>query len=95
MTNDGSGLNMPASYFVNFKIDVAEDIKKVKQPFLWIHGKDDNFLDYETHGKVVFKNYKGSDANSIEVDGGDHGDVPLVYGFEKYLEDVLAFIRDY
>jgi len=93
MVNDGSGLDMPASYMVNFKIDVAEDIKKVKQPFLWIHGKDDNFLDFETHGKVVYKNYGGKDGYTIEVNGGDHGNVPLVYGFEKYLEDINAFIR--
>ena len=92
MTSDGSGLDMPASYFVNFKIDVAEDIKKVEQPFLWIHGKDDNFLDYETHGKVVYENYQGSYSESIEVDKGDHGDVPLIYGFDEYLRDVNAFI---
>lgn len=94
MTADGSGLDLPASYMVNFKIDVAEDIKKVNQPFLWIHGKDDNFLDFETHGKVVYKNYGGTYAKSLEVDGGDHGDVPLVYGFDKYLKDVLNFIRN-
>jgi len=93
MTADGSGLDMPASYMVNFKIDVAEDIKTVNQPFLWIHGKADNFLDFETHGKVVYKNYNGSYSESLEVEGGDHGDVPLIYGFDKYLEDVLAFIR--
>lgn len=93
MTSDGSGLDMSSSYMVNFDIDVAEDIKKVEQPFLWIHGTDDNFLDYETHGKVVYKNYQGSYSESISVEGGDHGDVPLVYGFDKYLRDVLAFIR--
>lgn len=93
MTADGSGLDMPASYMVNFKIDVAEDIKKVNQPFLWIHGKADNFLDFETHGKVVYNNYNGTYSESIEVEGGDHGDVPLIYGFDKYLEDVLTFIK--
>lgn len=93
MTADGSGLDMPSSYFINFNIDVAEDIKKVAQPFLWIHGIDDNFLDYETHGKVVYKNYQGSYKASIEVPGGDHGDVPLIMGFDEYLERVGAFVR--
>lgn len=92
MVNDGSGLDLPASYMVNFKIDVAEDIKKVNQPFLWIHGINDNFLDFETHGKVVYKNYSGEYSQSIEVKGGDHGDVPIIYGFDKYLNEVNKFI---
>ena len=35
----------------DLKIDNAEEIKKVKQPFLWIHGTNDNFLNYKTHGQ--------------------------------------------
>jgi len=92
MVNDGSGLDLPSSYMVNFKIDVAEDINKVTQPFLWIHGIEDDFLDFETHGKVVYKNYQGEYSQSIEVKGGDHGDVPIILGLDKYLIEVNKFI---
>ena len=45
MANDGSGLNMPGSFFTNLKIDNAEEIKTINQPFCWIHGTNDNFLN--------------------------------------------------
>lgn len=93
IVQDAAGLNMPGSYFVNLKIDNAEEIKNVSQPLLWIHGTDDSFLNIETHGEVVFKNYSGSYGEAVRVAGGEHGDVPLIQGYENYLSTVLNFLR--
>ena len=92
MVQDASQLNMPADYFTNLKIDNAEKIKKVQQPFLWIHGLNDNFLNYKTHGEVVYKNYDGTFKTKFMVEGADHGEVPAKMGFEKYLSVVGEFI---
>ena len=36
MVADGSGMSMPASFFTDLSIDVAEDIKRVAQPFFMV-----------------------------------------------------------
>jgi fermentation-respiration switch protein FrsA (DUF1100 family) len=93
MVQDGAQLSMPASYFTDVKVDNAEEIKKVWQDLLWIHGDEDNFLNYKTHGEVVFKNHAGAYKEKFIVHGADHGEVPAKMGFEKYLEVLGAFIR--
>jgi fermentation-respiration switch protein FrsA (DUF1100 family) len=94
MGEDGSQLAMPGSYFTNLKIDNAEEIKLCNQPLLWIHGTGDNFLNYTTHGQVVFDNSKGNPKYSYLVSGADHGDVPAVAGFSTYSNRLLEFITE-
>ncbi len=93
MVQDASQLNMPAEYFTDLKIDNAEEIKKVKQPLFWIHGDNDNFLNYKTHGEVVYKNHAGEYKEMHLVAGADHGEVPEKAGFENYLKMLGDFIR--
>ncbi len=93
LVQDAAGLNMPSSYFVNLKIDNAEEIKSINQPLLWIHGIADNFLNIETHGEIVFKNYAGSYGEAVRVSGGDHENTPFVFGYDNYLSTLLNFIR--
>jgi pimeloyl-ACP methyl ester carboxylesterase len=94
MGEDGTQLAMPGSYFTNLKIDNAEEIKLCNQPLLWMHGTADNFLNYTTHGQVVFDNSKGNPKYSYLVSGADHGDVPVVAGFSAYNNRLLEFITE-
>lgn len=94
MVQDGSGLAMPASFFTDLEIDNAEEIKKVEQPFFWIHGTDDDFLSIKTHGEVVYKNYQGTYSVAHRVEGGGHGSVQTAMGFDDYKEAVLDFIAN-
>lgn len=93
MVQDASLLAFPASYFVNVKVDNAEEIKKVNVPLLWIHGEADAFLSIHTHGEVVFNNYAGPSKTAVRVPGGDHEDTPYVIGYTNYLAAILAFIE--
>jgi pimeloyl-ACP methyl ester carboxylesterase len=95
MVQDASKLSMPGSAYVSLKIDNAEEIKKVTQPFLWFHGVDDHFLSMKTHGAVVFKNYGGDAANkdSVLVPGAGHSTVPQTYGFANYTKKIADFIQ--
>ncbi|MFN4083360.1 MAG: alpha/beta hydrolase [Bacteroidia bacterium] len=92
MVQDGSKLALPGSYFTNNKIDNAEEIKKVSQPFMWIHGVEDDFLRIETHGEIVYKNHKGSYKEAHRILKANHSDVPSVWGIESYRKAVLEFI---
>lgn len=94
MVQDGSGLSMPSSFLTDLKIDNAEEIKKVEQPFFWIHGTKDDFLSIDTHGEVVYKNYQGAFSVPHRVEGGGHGSVQTTMGFEGYKNAVLDFIEN-
>jgi pimeloyl-ACP methyl ester carboxylesterase len=92
MGQDGTGLAMPGSYFTNLKIDNAEEIRKVDQPFFWIHGTADDFLDFENHGEVVWRNYSGSRGMDVRVEGADHGDCVGTLTPQVYSDRLLDFI---
>lgn len=92
MVQDAALLNMPASYFVNTKIDNAEQIKKCIVPLYWIHGVNDDFLSLESHGRLVYNNHKTSWKVKNEVPGAGHSDVPTFMGYSEYLDEILNFI---
>jgi len=92
MSADGAGLNVPGSYISNLKIDNAEEIKKVKQDLMWIHGVNDLFLSIETHGEVVYKNHDGTYKEAHRINGADHGEVPATWGVKDYAEAIAMFV---
>lgn len=93
MVQDAGLLANKASFFTDLKIDNAEEIKKVEEPFLWTHGTIDDFLAYDTHGEVVYKNYSGSYSRALPVEGAGHSDLPFILGYETYIEEVLKFME--
>jgi hypothetical protein len=92
LVQDGSGLALPGSFATDLKINNAELIRKVQQPFFWIHGIDDDFLALETQGRVVYKNYKGTYSEAHAIPNAGHSNVPNTYGFQNYLRLVGDFI---
>ncbi len=93
MAQEGSGLAVPGSFFTNLKIDNAEEIKLVQQPFYWIHGIDDLFLSYENHGLSVWNNYHGTRGVQESVPGAGHGTIVGTMGIDAYSASVLRFLR--
>jgi len=92
MVHDAALLAFPPSYFTNLKIDNSEEIKKVQQPFMWIHGINDDFLNINTHGEAVYKNYQGTYKEAWRITGATHTNVPTVWGMENYKNALTAFI---
>lgn len=92
MVQDATGLALPATFVTDLKINNAELIKSVQQPFFWIHGLADDFLNVNTHGRLVYDNYRGTYKESHLVPGAGHSNVPLLIGFDNYRATVNAFI---
>ena len=92
MVQDGSGLALPGDFFTTLSINNGEEIKSVQQPFFWIHGEADDFLNIETHGQVVFNNYNGSYGESHRIPGADHTSIQTTMGFQSYMDAVGEFI---
>lgn len=92
MVKDGSALLMPKSFFTDVEVNNAEEIKLVNQPFFWIHGEADDFLNINTHGLTVYNNYNGTYKEAHRIPNAGHGSVPNTMGFENYLKIVADFI---
>lgn len=95
MVQDASGLAMPGIFYTNLQIDNAEVIKSVQQPFFWIHGENDDFLNINTHGAVVYNNYNGTYKESHRITGAEHSTIPQIVGFQNYLETIGEFIAQH
>lgn len=93
MVQDGSGLALPGSFFTNLKIDNADEIRKIQQPLYWIHGVDDDFLAFKTHGEVVFKNHDGTFKEAYRIPKANHSDVPKIMGYEAYIKSIASFMK--
>ena len=84
MVQDASGLAMPGEFFTNLKINNAEEIKMVQQPFFWIHGEADDFLNINTHGEVVYNNYTGIYKEAHRIPNAGHSTIETTMGFQNY-----------
>ncbi|MFA6437889.1 MAG: alpha/beta hydrolase [Bacteriovoracaceae bacterium] len=92
LTQSGSLLDLPSSFFMNGVYNNAEKIKDITSPVMILHGIDDKFIDMEKNGTVLYRN-----ANEpklfIAVPGADHSQVPWKMGVTAYCDTVKNFIR--
>jgi pimeloyl-ACP methyl ester carboxylesterase len=91
MTQTITKVSMAGSFYGNLEIDNAEEIKLVQEPFLWIHGTDDDYVTIE-NGERVVANYQGVHLVERRVAGGQHSDVPSVMGITTYIQLIGDFI---
>ncbi|MCK5742761.1 MAG: alpha/beta hydrolase [Chlorobi bacterium] len=89
----GGGLSMPSSFFTDLDLDNIEKMKSVRQPLLLFEGLSDVFLTYDTHGKPLYDNHKGAYKELVKIEKGTHTNIPLEYGFEKYMMKMQEFIE--
>lgn len=92
MVQDASGLAMPGSFFTTLQINNGELIKSVSQPFFWVHGEADDFLNIDTHGAIVYSNYQGTYKEAHRIADAGHSSVPQTIGFVNYLNALGDFI---
>jgi alpha/beta superfamily hydrolase len=92
MVQDAALLSLPVSYFTDVSVDNVHWIQSVDQPFCWIHGIDDDFLNIETHGEVVYNHYHGQYQEAHRVPEAVHNNVPAVMGYEEYVRVVGEFV---
>jgi pimeloyl-ACP methyl ester carboxylesterase len=93
MVKDASKLQLPGAYFTNLNINNGERIKQVRAPFLWIHGREDDYLDAETQGRTIYNNYPDpGKKQSILVPGAVHNNVPQVMGYQQYIREISKFL---
>ncbi len=91
LTQSGTLLDVPSTFFMNGVYDNAGKIGRVKAPVLILHGVDDLFIDMEKNGKVLFA--KAADPKRfIAVPGAGHSNVPATMGEALYQTTIRDFI---
>ena len=93
MVEDAAKLSLPASYFCNLSLNNEDLIRNLKVPFLLLHGKNDDFLRYEAHGKRVFDACPEQPYKKQEiVENAVHNNLPAVKGYPGYSKVLEDFI---
>lgn len=95
MVQDATGLAIPSKYVTNLSLNVAQQMLNVDQPFLWLHGNNDQFLNINSHGEVVFASHQGEidiDKFAHRINKGEHSNLPKVMGTNYYLQVLENFI---
>lgn len=86
-------MNMNADFVTDLSFENSEKIKEVDCPLLWMHGKEDSYIDIQ-NGELIYTNFGGAEKLAYRVDGSDHAEVPVKMGYSNYLQNVLNFIRN-
>lgn len=90
---DATLLSTPGSFVVDLEINVAEHVSSLQQPYLWLHGYDDDYIPLEGHGDLVFEQSASTYKHAALVRGADHSNVPQVMQYEVYLYLIEQFLR--
>jgi len=85
-------LNVDKDFVTELNFENAEEIKKVDVPYLWLHGVLDDYIEIE-NGELIFENYNGIYKEAQRIASANHGDIPLMMGYQNYLSTMLSFIR--
>jgi alpha/beta superfamily hydrolase len=92
MVSDATPLDLPKTYITNLSINNGDEIQKVSQDLLWLHGIDDSFLNIKAHGQVVYDRHQGVYKEGHKVSGAEHNNVVQTLGYDAYLKIVHPFI---
>ena len=84
-------INVNPGFVSTLNFNNAENIKSVKVPLMWFHGVEDDYIAIQ-NGELIFQNHSGSFKEAIRVESAGHGDIPHVYGFDKYTSTLWSFI---
>lgn len=92
LANSSTIINVNPAFISTLKFDNAENIKSVKVPLLWFHGVEDDYIAIP-NGELIYNNHSGTFKQAERVESAGHGDIPAVYGYDKYITTIGEYIR--
>lgn len=93
LVDNSTLMNVNADFVTDLGFENSEKIKLVTCPLLWMHGKEDSYIDIQ-NGELIFANYQGTNKMAYRVDDCDHAEVPGKMGYETYISNLLDYIRN-
>lgn len=94
ISQESTIINFQASFIMSLELNNAEKIIDVDQPFMWMHGTEDDYVAI-SNGEIIFAAYEGIYKEAHRIEGAFHGTngVPQTMGYDAYLDIVDKFIR--
>ena len=93
LVDNSTLMNVNSDFVTDLEFENAEKIKDVTCPLLWMHGKEDDYIEIQ-NGELIYANHGGQSKTAYRVDDCNHGQVPSKMGYETYISNVLSYIRD-
>ncbi len=93
LVDNSTLMNVNSDFVTDLSFENSEKIKEVTCPLLWMHGKEDSYIDIQ-NGELIYANYGGTEKTAYRVDDCDHSEVPQKMGYETYVSNLLKYIRD-
>lgn len=93
LVDNSTLMNVNADFVTDLGFENSEKIKEVTCPLLWMHGREDDYIDIQ-NGELIYANYTGSEKVAYRVDDCGHSEVPVKMGYDTYVANLLSFIRD-
>lgn len=84
-------LDLPGGYLLDGEFDNIRYIRRIGTRYLQFHGDVDDFVPWESNGRIVFENAPGRTSLEL-VRGANHENIPDVMGFENYRDRILNFL---
>ncbi len=93
LVDNSTLMNVNADFVTDLGFENSEKIKLVTCPLLWMHGKEDGYIDIQ-NGELIYANYGGTNKTAYRVEGSDHSEVPEKMGYGIYISNLLNYIRN-
>lgn len=85
-------INVDPRFISTLSFNNAETMKGINIPLYWLHGREDGYVEV-SNGQLVYDNHSGAYKESHIIDNAGHADIPVIMGFETYLESINTFIQ--
>lgn len=93
LVDNSTLMNVNADFVTDLGFENYEKIKEVTCPLLWMHGKEDDYIEIQ-NGELIYANYGGTDGTAYRVDDSGHSEIPGKIGYETYIQNLLNYIRN-
>lgn len=85
-------INVDPYFISTLNFNNAETIKSVNIPLCWLHGRLDDYVEL-SNGQLVYDNHGGTYKEAHIIETANHSDIPVIMGYENYLEKINTFIQ--
>lgn len=93
LVDNSTLMNVNADFVTDLGFENSEKIKEVTCPLLWMHGREDDYIDIQ-NGELIYSNFGGTNKTAYRVDDCGHSEVPEKMGYETYISNLLDYIRN-
>jgi alpha-beta hydrolase superfamily lysophospholipase len=84
-------LDLPGGFVIDDHLDNAARVRDIHTRFLLLHGEADDFVPWQTQGRIVFEN--APEPKTLElIPNAVHENIPQTMGIPAYIDSIRKFV---